>query len=123
MRITTWILKYVFPSFFYFYYLNTNVIFQAETARVVWSYHSQDPSSLTQLGSLVHQEKGSASLNLLGGSVEDRVETNSASFSITSDNVCCNKDKLFRLYLIMYITHNLGINSIPSRHYLLVYSS
>ncbi len=65
-----------------------NVIFQAETARVVWSYHSQDPSSLTQLGSLVHQEKGSASLNLLGGSIEDRVETNSASFSITSDNVC-----------------------------------
>ncbi len=120
MRITTWILKYVFPSFFYFYYLNMNVIFQAETARVVWSYHSQDPSSLTQLGSLVHQEKGSASLNFLGGSVEDRVETNSASFSITSDNVCCNKEKL---YLIMYITHNLGINSIPSRHYLLVYST
>ena len=60
---------------------------QADTSRVVWSYHSHDPSSEEELRSLQHERKGSASLNLLGGLNEDRVEENSGSFTILNENV------------------------------------
>ena len=60
---------------------------QADTSRVVWAYHSLDPVSVTSLGSLRHQRQGSISLNLLGGSNEDRVVNNIDSFVIANENV------------------------------------
>ncbi len=60
---------------------------QADTSRVVWAYHSRDPSSEEELRDLQHQRMGSASLNLLGGLNEDRVEENTGTFFIRSDNV------------------------------------
>lgn len=58
---------------------------QADTARVIWSYHSNDPTS--DSGIPEHEAKGSASLNLLGGLAEERVEPNSQDFSILVNNV------------------------------------
>ena len=42
--------------------------FQPETARVIWAFHAtDDPTSEELTFSLIHSEKGSASLDLLGG--------------------------------------------------------
>ena len=54
---------------------------------MVWAYHSLDPVSVRSLGSLRHQRKGSVSLNLLGGSNEDRVVNNTNSFVIRNEDV------------------------------------
>ena len=44
------------------------ITWQAETARVIWSFHATaDPPSQDIPRSLVHSKKGSKSLNLLGG--------------------------------------------------------
>ena len=41
---------------------------QTETARVIWAFHTtDDPMSEELTFSLIHSEKGSVSLNLLGG--------------------------------------------------------
>ena len=61
--------------------------FQADTSRVIWAYHSLDPSSDNSLGSLRHEKMGSTSLNLLGGSNKDRVEPNSDFFILNNNNV------------------------------------
>ena len=66
----------------------TSLHIQADTSRVIWSYHSRDPSNEEELNNLRHERMGSASLNLLGGLNEDRVEENSQSFTILNDNVC-----------------------------------
>ena len=62
---------------------------QADTARVIWAYHSLDPISLRSLGSLRHERMGSISLNLIGGSSEERIEQNSDFFIINNENVSC----------------------------------
>ena len=58
---------------------------------MVWAYHSLDPVSL---GSLRHQKKGSVSLNLLGGSNDDRVVNNTNSFVIRNEDVSHNNCSL-----------------------------
>ena len=59
---------------------------QPETARVVWSWHSEDPTApdlITQ-----HQFQGSLSLNLLGGLNEDReIPSDTETFTINVENV------------------------------------
>ena len=71
----------ILSSVWYYWYT------QADTARVIWAYHSADPVSLTGLGSLRHQKMGSISLNLLGGSNEDRIVQDTSSFIIANENV------------------------------------
>ena len=53
----------------------------------MWAYHSLDPTAEEDLGALEHERMGSASLNLLGGLNEDRVEEEGSSFTILNDNV------------------------------------
>ena len=60
---------------------------QADTSRVIWAYHSSDPSSDNSLKNLRHEKMGSVSLNLLGGNNEDRVEPNTDFFILNNDNV------------------------------------
>ena len=57
---------------------------QADTARVIWAYHEDDPVGMNFVH---HQRMGSVSLNLLGGNPEVRVEQNSRSFAIKNINV------------------------------------
>ena len=62
---------------------------QFGTARVIWSYHSQDPSSSDPSQPFTrHEHQGSVSLNLLGGprSIFQEPET-ITSFNITNINV------------------------------------
>ena len=54
---------------------------------MVWSYNSNDPSSFSQLAELIHEKKGSSSLNLLGGLSEDHVESDNESIQILNENV------------------------------------
>ena len=64
---------------------------QAETARVIWSYHNSDPSSSDTSQPLdPHDEKGTRSLNLLGGprSTFEEPET-ITSFNVSNDEVSC----------------------------------
>ena len=56
---------------------------------MIWAYHSSDPASLRSLGSLRHERMGSISLNLIGGSSEERTEQNSDFFIIKNENVSC----------------------------------
>ena len=58
---------------------------QADTARVLWAYHSSDPVSESIIPR--HEAKGSASLNLLGGLTVDRVEPDAADFTVLISNV------------------------------------
>ncbi len=58
---------------------------QADTARVIWSYRSSDPTSESDIRG--HEVAGSTSLNLLGGLPQERVEPNSADFTILTSNV------------------------------------
>jgi hypothetical protein len=67
---------------------------QVDTARVVWSYHSQDPASEDELASLQHERMGAASLNFLGGLSEARTENGSLSFTLTSNNVSIQQSEL-----------------------------
>lgn len=55
----------------------------------MWAYHSLDPTITSEedLGTLQHERKGSASLNLLGGLNDDRVEEEGSSFTILNDDV------------------------------------
>lgn len=48
-----------------------------------------DPSDLQSLSNLRHEQMGSISLNLLGGSTEERTEPNSDFFILRNENVCC----------------------------------
>jgi len=41
------------------------IIFQADTARIIWSWHTNDPTSANALA--MHNFQGVTSLNLLGG--------------------------------------------------------
>ena len=62
---------------------------QPETARVIWSYHSSDPSSSDPSQDFTqHDKRGTRSLNLLGGprSTFEEPET-ITSFNITSEGV------------------------------------
>ena len=63
------------------------LLFQADTSRVIWAYHSLDPSNDNSLGSLRHEKMGSVSLNLLGGNNEDRIEPSTDFFILNNDNV------------------------------------
>ncbi|XP_064399035.1 DBH-like monooxygenase protein 2 homolog [Halichondria panicea] len=58
---------------------------EADTARVIWSYRSSDPTSESDIRG--HEVAGSTSLNLLGGLPQERVEPNSADFTILTSNV------------------------------------
>ena len=58
---------------------------QADTSRVIWARHSSDPTSESAIPT--HEAKGSASLNLLGGLTVDRVEPDSADFTVLANNV------------------------------------
>ncbi len=59
---------------------------QADTARVIWSYHSSDP--LSESAFPRHEAQGSISLNLLAGLPEDRAEPDDTmKFPITVGNV------------------------------------
>ena len=61
---------------------------QEETARVVWSYHYQDPANSDPSLVLQHSHQGSRSLNLLGGLREVPEEPADAqSFIIQNHNV------------------------------------
>ena len=44
---------------------NLPPLIQADTARVIWSFHPSDPTSSGMLS--MHTKQGSVSLNLLGG--------------------------------------------------------
>ena len=66
----------------------TQFVLQADTARVIWAYHTLDPNSTNSLANLQHEVMGSISLNLLGGNNEVRVEQDSDFFIINNDNVC-----------------------------------
>ena len=64
---------------------------QADTARVVWSWHSEDPADLDSIQ--FHEFMGSTSVNLLGGlnvDREDPPDTN--SFIVRNENVQCISD-------------------------------
>ena len=61
---------------------------QADTAKVIWAYHSLDPVSLQSLGRLRHERMGSTSLNLLGGSTSNGSSVqNTSAFIIANENV------------------------------------
>lgn len=77
---------------------------KADTSRVVWAYHSRDPSSEEELMSLQHEQMGSASLNLLGGLNEDRVEESSDSFTILNDDV--RKRTVFTHPMALFQSHS-----------------
>lgn len=62
-------------------------LFQADTSRIIWSYHSRDPTGLNNIPR--HQKMGSTPLNLLGGLTAERVEENTDSFIIRNENVSC----------------------------------
>ena len=64
-----------------------SLIAALHTARVIWAYHSLDPVSLRTLGNLRHEQMGSISLNLIGGSSEENTESNSDFFIVNNENV------------------------------------
>ena len=71
-------------TFFTTYFLFVPV--QSDTARVVWSWNSRDPSSPSQINQ--HEYQGTTSLNLLGGLNERQDPSGAASFVIRNENVC-----------------------------------
>ena len=69
--------------FFYIMYI------QAETARVIWSFHDTDPSSQDLMFSDIHSRKGSVSLNLLGGLPDAAPDPQDLEYyDVTVENVC-----------------------------------
>ena len=77
------------------------IVLQADTAKVIWAYHSVDPVSLRGLGSLRHQQMGSTSLNLLGGTNDERNITNTSFFVISNENVRTEPQQVsIRIYIV-----------------------
>ncbi len=74
-------------TYHYGYVILKLCLLQVDTARVVWSYHSQDPANEDELATLQHERMGASSLNFLGGLSEERVEEDTQSFALLSDNV------------------------------------
>ena len=66
--------------------INRNLLLQADTSRVLWSWSSADPSSPSDITQ--HENQGTTSLNLLGGLNEPREDRSGAeSFVIRNENV------------------------------------
>ena len=62
---------------------------QAETARVIWSFHDTDPSSQDLTFSDIHSRKGSVSLNLLGGLPDAAPDPHDLDYyDVAVDKVC-----------------------------------
>jgi len=62
---------------------------QADTARVIWSFHPSDPISPET--PLMHTHQGSVSLNLLGGVVPPASEPDDLqTYDVLADNVSSN---------------------------------
>ena len=59
---------------------------QFETARVVWSWHSQDPTGLDNIR--FHEFMGSTSLNLLSGRIEREDPPDAEAYTVNVGNVC-----------------------------------
>ena len=66
-----------------------NLFVQPETARVIWAFHdTDDPMSEELTFSLIHSEKGFASLNLLGGLPDVQPDPEDLQhFDLTVDDV------------------------------------
>ena len=91
----------------------SHIVLQADTAKVIWAYHSVDPVSLRGLGSLRHQRMGSTSLNLLGGTNDERNTTNTSFFVISNENVRTEPQQVS--IIIYYIVYN-NIMSYAAAH-------
>ena len=90
------ILTLSIPGLYQFNYYFTS---QANTARVVYSWNENDPANDDAVnGPAYHTNRGSASLNLLGGLLNmppDPPAGTTGSFNITVDNVSINKFDLW----------------------------
>jgi len=78
-----------------------------DTSRVIWAYHSLDPSSDNGLESLRHEEMGSFSLNLLGGNNEDRIEPNSDSFILKNNELEIPSNDTTYWCSVQYLPENI----------------
>ncbi len=68
------------------YFYKVYLPLQADTSRVVWSWHSSDPSDVDSIPQ--HQFQGTTSINLLGGLNKDFTDPlDSDSFTINFNNV------------------------------------
>ena len=75
---------------------------QADTARIVWSYHSEDPSDPSNIDR--HEKKGSASLNLLGGlNTVEKDREGSQSFLIANENVSAKNKFMAVVHDIVFL--------------------
>lgn len=64
------------------------IIFQADTARIIWSWQTNDPTSANALA--MHNFQGVTSLNLLGGLPNPPQDPEDVQyFDITISNVSC----------------------------------
>ena len=62
---------------------------QANTARVIFSWNDNDPTTPDGSDAMQHMVRGSASLNLLGGLLDPPPEpADTRSFTFTVNNVC-----------------------------------
>ena len=64
---------------------------KSETARVIWSFATNDPSSQDLMFSDIHSRKGSVSLNLLGGlpdAAPDPQDTETYDVTVNEVRVC-----------------------------------
>ena len=61
---------------------------QADTSRVMWSWHSGDPASPDSI--MKHEYKGSKSINLLGGLVNAPSQLSDPDSFIIGNNVSCS---------------------------------
>ena len=68
---------------------------QADTSRVVWSWHSGDPASPDSV--IQHEYKGSMSINLLGGLDNPPPQPSDSDSFIIANNVSCS------VYIIIII--------------------
>ena len=81
-----WTSGYIGTNQYSFMLLILWMNWQADTSRVVWSWHSSDPSSVDNI--LGHQFRGTTSVNLLGGLNDPPPEPDDKdSFIIAQNNV------------------------------------
>ena len=60
---------------------------QTDTARVIWSFNSQDPQDDKEANLMGHTQRGTASVNLRGGNPGERPVGDEPFLDITVSNV------------------------------------
>ena len=79
--VQSWQFKQLHTAFSY--------LVQANTARVIFSWNDNDPTTPDGSDAMQHMVRGSASLNLLGGLTDPPPEpADTRSFTFTVNNVC-----------------------------------